>query len=128
MSGRAYTRVELQRGHGTKPTQRTPGSLMEVHLVNSVNERGTRSWNILVTLRKLGCGDNLRTKKRKTEPTRSHRRSQKLRLHARRGERSMSSVIRCEGAPSDVLPSCLGGWLFTLAESKLIQVLLDVEG
>ena len=40
----------------------------------------------------------------------------------------MSSVTRCEGAPSDVLPSCLGGWLFTLAESKLIQVLLDVEG
>jgi len=68
MSGRAYTRVELQRGHGTKPTQRTPGSLMEVHLVNSVNERGTRSWNILVTLRKLGCGDNLRTKNGRQNP------------------------------------------------------------
>lgn len=40
----------------------------------------------------------------------------------------MSSLIRCEGAPSAVLPSCLGGWRFTLAESKLIQVLLDVEG
>ena len=35
---------------------------MEVHLVNSVNEKGTRSWNILGTLRKLGCGENLRTK------------------------------------------------------------------
>ena len=40
----------------------------------------------------------------------------------------MSSVIRCDGAPSDILHSCLVGWLFTLSESKLIQVLLDVEG